>query len=215
MVAEPVPATAGPPEPPPYPVRISIERQDRQSRLTNLPLGIGSFIRYILAIPNLIVWYFLGLASQVVFLVATFAILFTGRYPQGLYNFVVGVNRWLLGLTAYVLHLNDAYPAFSMDAGKYPATYEADYPEQLSRLLNFPFLGMFIKGVLAIPHLVVLYLVYLVAFVLLFVAQFAILFTGSFPAGMHDFVVGAVRWQARVNAYIIAMTDRYPPFSLK
>jgi hypothetical protein len=48
----------------------------------------------------------------------------------------------------------------------------------------------------------------------LFIAQFAVLFTGSFPQGMHGFMAGVLRWSARVNAYLYALTDRYPPFSL-
>ena len=44
---------------------------------------------------------------------------------------------------------------------------------------------------------------------------FAILFTGHFPQGMFDFVSGAVRWQLRVNGYVVLLTDEYPPFSLR
>ena len=53
------------------------------------------------------------------------------------------------------------------------------------------------------------------AFVVVFIAQFAILFSGSFPEGMHTFVVGVGRWSTRVNAYLYALTDKYPPFSTK
>jgi hypothetical protein len=60
----------------------------------------------------------------------------------------------------------------------------------------------------------VLAFLYLAALVVLFIATFAILFTGSFPAGMHRFVTGVVRWGVRVQAYEVALTDRYPPFSL-
>ena len=51
--------------------------------------------------------------------------------------------------------------------------------------------------------------------VVLFIAQFAILFTGSFPEGMHRFVIGVGRWSTRTNAYNVALTDKYPPFSLR
>ena len=54
----------------------------------------------------------------------------------------------------------------------------------------------------------------LVAYVVLIIALFAILFTGSFPAGMHKFMVGVCRWCTRVNAYLYALTDKYPPFSM-
>ncbi len=54
------------------------------------------------------------------------------------------------------------------------------------------------------------------ALVVVFIAQFAILFTGSFPEGMHSFVVGVYRWwDSRINAYVYGLTDSYPPFSMK
>lgn len=215
MVAEPVPTSPpSPPPPPSYPIQVDIQRPETQSRITNFPL-FGSFIRLLLVIPNAIVYYFVAAAAQVVFLVATVAILFTGRYPRGLFNFAVGANRWSLGLSAYLFSLNDTYPAFSISEGKYPATFTVEYPEHSSRILNFPIFGMFIKALMLLPNIIVLYFVILVAELLVFIGQFAILFTGSFPAGMHSFAVGAVRWQFRTTGYMLALTDRYPPFSLK
>jgi len=120
-----------------------------------------------------------------------------------------------MNVLAYLAHLRDEYPPFSMDAGKYPVTYTVAYPATLNRFLNFPIFGVYIKGLLVIPHVIVLYVLLLVAYVLLFIATFAILFTGSFPAGMHRFVVGLARWWSRVNIYGLSLTDEYPPFSLK
>ena len=199
-----------------YPVRFDVVRDATQSRLTNFPLGIGSFIRSILLIPHLIILYFLGIVAAIVYFIATFAILFTGSYPAGMFNFYVGYTRWTSNVYAYLSSLFDKYPPFSMDAQDYPLTFSVDYPDKLSRLLNFPlFIGLFIKLILTIPHLIVLFLLFIAAFVVVFIAQFAILFTGSFPEGMHTFVVGVGRWWTRVNAYAYALTDKYPPFSLK
>ncbi|HEU0073102.1 MAG TPA: DUF4389 domain-containing protein, partial [Dehalococcoidia bacterium] len=63
-------------------------------------------------------------------------------------------------------------------------------------------------------HIIILYFLFIIAGVLVFLAQFAILFTGTFPKGMHTFVVGLHRWYVRVIGYMYAMTDKYPPFSL-
>ncbi len=199
----------------PNPVRLEVLRPDSQSRLTNFPLGIGMFIREILLIPHLIILYFLQLVGSIVYVIATFAILFTGRYPQGLFNFYVGYTRWTNNIYSYLLGLHDKYPPFGMDPqSDYPLTFSVEYPGQLSRILNFPFIGLFIKFLLTIPHWVILAFLFLVAIILLFIAQFAILFTGSFPAGMHKFMVGVGRWSARVNAYVYGLTDIYPPFSM-
>jgi len=197
-----------------YPMRLEVARPEKQSRLTNFPLGIGLFIRYILLIPHLIILYFLGIVAYLLYFIATFAILLSGRFPQGLHAFVTGFMRWNTNVTAYTYSLLDTYPPFSMDQQEYPLTFEVDYPDASSRLLNFPFLGIIIRTILLIPHYVVLFFLGIAAFVVIFIAQFAILFTGAFPAGMHKFVVGYTRWSMRLTAYTLGLTDKYPPFSL-
>jgi hypothetical protein len=199
-----------------YPVSLAVQRPDSQSRLTNFPLFIGTFIRSILLIPHFIILYLFGLLAAVVYFIATFAILFTGRYPEGLYNLIVAYTRWIAHMYGYLLHLNDKYPPFSGDASPgYPLQFSTVYPGTASRLLNFPlFIGMFIRVILLIPHIIVIYFLFLVAFIIVFIAQFAILFTGSFPAGMHGFVAGTLRWNTRISAYLYGLTDKYPPFSM-
>lgn len=202
------------PAPEAYPVRLTVQRPDAQSRLTNFPLFIGTFIRFILAIPHLAILYFFQILADVVYLIATVAILFSGRYPEGLLRLHVGYLRWGANVYGYLGHLYDAYPPFSTSPQEYPLQLEVDSPPSSSRLLNFPILGLIIKFVLTIPHLIVLAFLMLIVYIVIFIAQFAILFSGSFPAGMHSFVVGVSRWYVRVYAYQYAVTDRYPPFSL-
>jgi hypothetical protein len=197
-----------------YPIRLKVQREERQSRLTNFPFLVGTLIRELLLIPHFAILVLLGIAAGVLHFIATFAILFTGRYPAGLFRFVAGTTRWSHNVTGYLYHLYDAYPPFSMDPQPYALGFEVDYPERSSRLLNFPFFGLYIKAFLLIPHFAALFCLTLVMLVVLFVAPFAILFTGGFPAGMHGFATGVLRWSARVNAYLLALTDRYPPFSL-
>jgi Domain of unknown function (DUF4389) len=71
--------------------------------------------RIFLVLPHLIVLAFLGIAAVVVVLIAFFAVLFTGRWPVGLRDFALGVNRWVLRVHAYFLLLTDEYPPFSLD----------------------------------------------------------------------------------------------------
>jgi hypothetical protein len=70
--------------------------------------------RIILAIPHFIALGFLTIANLVVFVIAFFAVLFTGRWPAGLRDFTVGVMRWLLRLEAYMFLLTDEYPPFAL-----------------------------------------------------------------------------------------------------
>lgn len=73
-------------------------------------------VKWFLAIPHYIVLVFLGIAAVVCIVIAWFAILFTGNYPKGLFNFVLGVLRWSLRVEAYaLLMITDRYPPFALD----------------------------------------------------------------------------------------------------
>lgn len=97
---------------------------------------------------------------------------------------------------------------------KYPVQLIIDYPENSSRLLAILTLCFFIPKIfLLIPHYIVMWFLGIVSFVIFFIAQIAVVITGQFPKGMFDFILGTQRWQARVNAYFMGLTDIYPPFS--
>lgn len=93
-----------------------------------------------------------------------------------------------------------------------PVKFSVDYPEKLSRglLILKALFGWFY---VMIPHGCILFFYGIAALVVTFIAWWAILFTGKYPKGMFDFVVGYQRWSNRVNAYMLFMTDVYPPFS--
>ena len=92
-------------------VHIEIPYPDATRDLNRwLPL-----VKWFLAIPHYIVLWFLGITAIVSIVIAWFAILFTGRYPRGLFDFVVGVFRWSLRVAAYAFLLTtDEYPPFSL-----------------------------------------------------------------------------------------------------
>ncbi len=210
----------------PYPVRIEGE----------LDPGVGRWlwlVKWALAIPHYIVLAFLWLAFLVLTIVAFFAILFTGRYPRGIFDFNVGVLRWTwrVGFYSYAALGTDRYPPFTLDeVPDYPARLEVAYPERLSRGL------VLVKSwLLAIPHYVVVgillgggsyaasraydrawgfgYQTGLIGVLVLF-AGVALLFTTRYPRGIFDVVLGMDRWVARVAVYVFLMRDEYPPFRL-
>ena len=93
-------------------VHIEIDYPDAERDLNRwLPL-----VKWLLAIPHYIVLTFLGIIAIVLLVLAWFAILFTGRYPRGMFDFVLGVGRWALRVQAYAILLTtDRYPPFSFE----------------------------------------------------------------------------------------------------
>jgi hypothetical protein len=190
-------------------------------------------VKWILAIPHYVVLLFLTIAAVVVWVIAMFAILFTGKYPRALFDFTVGVIRWRWRVAFYALIAlgTDKYPPFSLQSKPdYPADLEIDYPEHLNRGL------VLIKWwLLAIPHYLILFLFFaggwrafvlnpnhsavtyflppLIAIVLI-IALVGLLFTGRYPKGLYDLVIGLNRWGIRVRAYSTLLRDEYPPFRL-
>ncbi len=90
---------------------------------------------------------------------------------------------------------------------QYPVELEFEYQQRQSRLTTF------FRGILAIPHIIIMEALSVAAAAILFVAWWAILFTGRYPRTFHDFTAWFLRWNTRVTAYLYLMTDRYPPFS--
>lgn len=170
----------------------------------------GIFYIYL---PHGFVLIFMGLWGAILSFIAWWMILFTGRYPQSFFEYQVGLMRWQIRVRARLFNLTNGYPAFGIDSKDEAITLEVQYPESLSRgmLLVRTFFGWLY---VLIPHGIVLYLLTIAVMVVNFVGWWIILFTGQLPVGMHNFVVGYMRWATRVGLYMSNMTDTYPPFSL-
>jgi hypothetical protein len=189
-------------------------------------------VKWALVIPHWICLAFLWLAFVVLTVIAFFAILFTGRYPRGIFDFNLGVLRWTwrVGFYSYSALGTDRYPPFTLaDVPDYPARIDVAYPESLSRGL------VLVKWwLLAIPHYIVVGIFAggawgawsgrggdaawigsggLIGLLACF-AGIALLFTTRYPKPIYDFVLGMNRWVWRVVAYAALMTDSYPPFRL-
>jgi hypothetical protein len=194
-----------------YPVSV-------RGELTEPPGNALWLLKWLLAIPHYIILFFLWIAFCVVWVIAFFAILFTGRYPRGLFDFNVGVLRWSwrVGFYAYQALGTDRYPPFTLESvDDYPADLQVEYPEKLSQGL------VLVKWwLLAIPHLIIVSLFAGggegggLVFILAIIAAVILLFTGKYPKDIFNLVIGMNRWSYRVYAYVALMTDEYPPFRL-
>ena len=206
-----------------YPVSVTVEPAiEHRNRLTTA-------FRLILAIPHLILVGgsvgagfglrtggvlriggesgLLGAVAYFLAMVSWFTIVIAGSHIIGIRQFTSFYMRWRVRALAYVMLLEDAYPPFG-DA-PYPASIELVAPTLPRDRLTVAF-----RLLLVIPHLIVLFFVLLVWGLTAIVGWFVILFTGSYPAGLYDFGVGALRWRLRVEAYLLLLVDEYPPFSL-
>jgi hypothetical protein len=188
-------------------------------------------VKWLLAIPHYILLALLWIAVWILTVIAFFAILFTGRYPRGIFDFNVGVLRWSWRVAFYSYWAlgTDRYPPFTLaEEPDYPATVEVAYPERLSHWLPL------VKWLLAIPHLLLVAIfvggwgwgwspfrdeVWGLGFaglvgILVLIAGLALLFTGRYPGSLFDFTLGLDRWAFRVAAYVFLLRDEYPPFRL-
>jgi Domain of unknown function (DUF4389) len=185
---------------------------DRAERIANWrPL-----VQWLLAIPHFLILYGLQLVARAVAVISWFAILFTGKLPEGLANMLCLYIRYNNRAGAYAGFLREEYPPFVFDTvapdpGNYPPVRTGFTPELEDR--NRLTVGF--RLILAIPHLIVVAVLGVAAVVVWVIAFFAVLFTGRWPEGLRRFVVGYMRWFTRVEAYVGLHTDEYPPFSLE
>jgi hypothetical protein len=185
----------------PYPVTFEADYVEKRSRLT-------TFFRWLLVIPHAIVLAFYAIAAGVVVIIAWFALVFTGRWPRGMYDFVAGFFRYATAVHGYFYLLTDDYPPFGPDVDSYPVRLNIAPPqEQYSRL------KVLFRIILAIPPYIIAYAMNIVMQVGAFLAWFAIVVLGRQPKGLQDMIVLGMSYQQRAYAYIALLAEDWPPFT--
>jgi hypothetical protein len=165
-------------------------------------------VKWLLLLPHYIVLVFLGIGAFVAIVIAWFAVVFTRRYPRGLFDFVLGVQQWAWRVQAYLYLMADAYPPFTLGADpSYPAHYDVTYPEEIDRWRPV------VQWLLIIPYAIVARILGYLGGILVLFAFFTILFTKRFPEGMFKIVLVTLRWNARTFLYGTFMVTRYPPWA--
>ena len=183
-----------------HPIRLSVTDDLQRNRLT-------VFFRLILAIPHFIWVALWGLITYLAWIVGWFAALFTGRLPDGLHRFIAGFLRYSTHVTAYTLLIADPFPAFGGKAG-YPIDLEVDPPERQNRLT------VFFRVILAIPALILAYLLRYISNLLAFFSWCIALVLGRVPEGLRNFAAFALRYETQTYGYVLLLTQRYPNFNV-
>jgi Domain of unknown function (DUF4389) len=209
---------APPPPVPPaggYPVQLTITVADARNlnRLWGIPY-LGILVRLILAIPHYVVLLILGLGMYVVMLLGWIPILLLGR-PVGLQ--IAWIKETIHRSTRML-----AYAYFLFPGGYPPLEPGMPNPVELtmdlhgrsmSRLWGIPIIGILVRVIVAIPHLIVLGIVFAVAFLAEIILWIPILILGRYPGWAFSLYGGLLRYSARVQAYLLLLPVPYPPFS--
>jgi Domain of unknown function (DUF4389) len=170
---------------------------------------LTTFFRYIVAIPWLIVASIYGFVAEIAAVIAWFAIVFTGKYPQGIYDFNAGYLRMISRVNGFQYLLTDGWPPFGgEDASDYPIRVGVPPAlDQYSRL----------KTGLRLLYGIPVYLLAIVQAVILgvcaIIAWFVILFTGKLPDGLFNPMRSASAYLTRAAGYFLLITEDWPPFS--
>jgi hypothetical protein len=186
-----------------YPVQYEADYVEKRSRLT-------TFFRLITTIPALIVTYFYGIAAGIVVFISWFALLFTGRYPEGMYNFVAGYIRNSTRVYSYHYLLTDAYPPFNgQEEPGYPVRVHIAPPKE-----SYSRAKVFFRIILLIPVAIIWYVYNIMLSVGALCSWVVIIFTGKQPEGLQNFINMAIRYHVDANAYGYLITEDFPPITV-
>jgi Domain of unknown function (DUF4389) len=184
-----------------HPIRLVVNDDLQRNRLT-------VFFRLILAIPHFLWLTLWGVIAVLAWIVNWFATLFMGRSPDGLHNFLATFLRYATHVRAYALLVADPFPGFTGTQGTYPIDLEVDPSEPQNRLT------VFFRVVLAIPALLLMYILSNLTQLLAVFSWFIALVMGRVPEGLRNFAALALRIETQTYAYLMVLTSRYPSFNV-
>jgi len=151
--------------------------------------------------------------SMVCAFIGVFSVLFTGKYPVWAEEMIVGTYRWSLRIMTYYFCMTDKYPPFTKDVMKeFPAEVSFKHEAEVSRLSALLTI-IPVKMFLLIPHFIVMFVLEIAMAVSMFLGLFATLFMGRYPQVFSKVITTFYNYTFRMSAYMLCMTDKYPPIS--
>lgn len=197
-----------------YPVDFVVPVDDEYRSRGLAALGLVLFAKTILLLPHLFLLALYGSVVQVVVWIGYWYILFQGGKPFWVENLELIFLEWTSRVFAWFTSTTDVYPTFGTDEHHPAQVIVEEAPEPQSRWLALAGI-LLIRSLLALPHLFILAWLTLGTVFIAWFGYLAILLTGRLPLSLHWYFVGFHRWWARAWSWIAALTDAYPPFSLK
>jgi hypothetical protein len=196
-----------------YVVDVEYPRQESYNRFWAIPV-VGYYAKLIILIPHYICLSVLGAIVGLLQLVTWIPVLTAGQYPEWGFNLTAGTIRWAQRVAAYIYGLSDTYPAFSLQDTPQDTQTTIRMPTNPNRMYAIPIVGILIRAILLIPHYIILYVLGIIVGLLNLITWIPVLFGGQYPDWGVSFVGGYIRWAARCGAYLLGLTDAYPPFQL-
>ena len=199
-----------------YPVNVAVDYGDGQRSRGLAVLGILFPLKALLAIPHYFVLWFVGVGAFFATYVGYWGIALSGNLSAGIARYLHNYLGWSTRITAWLAGWRDEYPAFAMEEPTYEARVVITEPDlKRNPALGWSGVVFFLKAFLLFPHFFVLYFVGIAAGIAGWIAFWIVAFTGEYPKGIFDFTVGAIRWSTRSQAWLLSLTDEYPPFTLQ
>lgn len=197
-----------------YPVQVTFDPNTSINRLWGVPI-FGWMVRWIALIPHAIVLWAMGILLGLSILVSWIPVLVMGRQASMLVSLYATYIRYTTRFIAWGLFLSGPYPPIIPNGSDdYPVNVTVDPGESIHRLWGIPFLGLWVRYILVIPHLILLFILYFpVAFFALLSFVF-ILVSGRMPTIAYALVGGFLRVSARAALYVFLVPVRYPPISI-
>ena len=183
-----------------FPIDYEADYVEPRSRLT-------TFFRSLMVIPQMLFGIILFIAGFFTIIAAWFAMVFTAKYPEGLYKFNSGLLRWGTRVNAYHMLATDAYPPFSIDEeNSYPVRVRIAPPKPVYSRLH-----AFFRGITMIPSQIVASVLLLVTYVGAIGAWFTILFTGKTSPGLQKLINWGIAYNAKFSGYAYLLHEEWFP----
>lgn len=196
-----------------YPVQVTFDPDQLINRLWGIPI-LGWSVRFLLLIPHFIVLWVLGLLLGLSVLVSWIPVLFTGHQAAVIVEFYAMCYRYTTRVLAWALFLAGPYPQILPGMVPYPVNVEVNGSGSINRLWGIPFFGIWVRGILVIPHAILLLILYVPLILFSLVAWVPILINGRMPTIGYAIYGGFLRLTARATMWVLLVPAPYPPLSI-